>query len=277
MREALRLYVLVGPPPGPAGIGVAEATGTATDPAEATGTATDPGEVAAGTDLEEAHGPEPDPTAVAAVVALARAAIEGGATMLQLRAKGRSTDELVGFARALVAVCRPAGVPLIINDRVDVARAAGAEGVHLGPEDGTVDEARAALGPDAVVGVSAGTPEEARAAERRGASYLGIGDVFGTVTKLDADEPIGVLGLSAVLRATALPAVAIGGVTEGNAAEAIAAGAAGVAVVSAVAGAADPRAAAARLRAVVDAALAAREAGAGSERNERIPMWRMPT
>lgn len=243
MIDALRLYVIIGPP----------ATGA--DKAIAGGQDRLP---EAGLDRVEvpALGPEPDPAEVAAIAALTRAAIDGGATMLQLRAKGRSTRDLLAFARAMLAASRPAGVPLLINDRVDIAQTVGADGVHVGPDDLPIEAARTQLGPDAIVGYSAGTPAQAAAAARRGANYVGVGDVFGTATKPDADAPIGLAGLRAVLRATLLPGVAIGGVGEGNAAEAIAAGAAGVAVVSAVSAMPDPRAAAQRLRQVVDAALA---------------------
>ncbi len=237
----LRLYVLVGPP---------QAAPPAAQPAAEPATS-----------LDE-FGPEPPRDEVAALVSLARAAIEGGATMLQLRAKDRPTRDLVAFARALLPITRPAGVPLLINDRADVAAAVGADGVHLGPGDLAVEAARTLLGPSAIIGYSAGSPAEAAPAARRGASYLGTGDVFGTRTKPDADAPIGLHGLAAVARATALPIVAIGGVNESNAPDAIAAGASGVAVVSAITGAPDPAAAARALRAAVDAAIGARgEAG----------------
>jgi thiamine-phosphate pyrophosphorylase len=183
---------------------------------------------------------------------IAAAAIEGGATMVQLRAPELGEEELAALAPALVARSREAGVPLIVNDRVDVAVAAGADGAHVGQDD-ELGDARARLGRERLLGISVGVPDEARAAERAGADYLGV-TVWATETKPDA-RPIGLEGLREVAGATALPVVGIGGIDAGNAADVLDAGAAGIAVIGAVAAADDPVAAVRSLRDVVDRAL----------------------
>ncbi|RIL12693.1 thiamine phosphate synthase [bacterium] len=185
---------------------------------------------------------------------VAAAALRGGATLLQVRAKRASTRDLLALTDAVLGVARPAGVPVLVNDRVDVAVAAAADGAHVGDDDLPAAAARALLGADAWLGCSAATVAGAVRAADGGADYLGVGDVFGTVSKPDADVPIGIDGLAAVAAATPLPVVAIGGVTPSNAAAAIRAGAAGVAVISAVTLAADVEAAARALRAAVDRA-----------------------
>ncbi|MCH9011775.1 MAG: thiamine phosphate synthase [Proteobacteria bacterium] len=178
------------------------------------------------------------------------AAVRGGVTLVQLREKTRPDAQIVERARALKNLLGPLDVPLIVNDRVEVARAAGADGVHLGQDDLDAARARAILGPDRLIGVSAGTAAEAAHVDKASADYVGIGPVYATPTKLDAGAPIGVVGLSALAAALApLPAVAIGGIGSGNAAEVMASGAAdGIAVVSAICGAEDPEAAARALR-----------------------------
>ena len=180
-----------------------------------------------------------------------RAAVRGGATVIQLREKQATTRELIELGRALLEITRPAGVPLIVNDRIDVALAIDAEGVHVGQDDMPAPLARRLLGSDRILGVSAGTVAEALQAQRDGADYLGTGDVYGTPTKSNAGTPIGVAGLAEVARAVPLPVVAIGGIHADNASAAIQAGAFGIAVISAVIGAADPEAAARRLRKIV--------------------------
>jgi len=183
---------------------------------------------------------------------MAEEALAGGATAIQLRAKELSVRELVDEGRRLAALCRRFGRPLFINDRVDVALACGADGVHLGPDDMAPGEARSILGPDILIGVSAYGPGDVAEAEAAGAAYVAVGAVFPTATK-----EIDVVGTREVrrLRAmTRLPIVAIGGVSEGNAALAIEAGADGVAVISALSGADDIAAAAKELRRRVDAA-----------------------
>jgi thiamine-phosphate pyrophosphorylase len=184
---------------------------------------------------------------------VASAAIEGGATAVQFRAPELAEYEAYVVARELVARSRVHGVLAIVNDLVDVAVAVRADGVHVGQEDGP-SKARAAIGVDARLGVSVATREQARQAELDGADYLGV-TVWSTATKPEA-EPVGLDALRAIVEATELPVVAIGGIHTGNAADVIAAGAAGVAVVSAVAAADDPVAAVRDLRAVVDRACA---------------------
>ena len=190
------------------------------------------------------------------LVDVVRAAIQGGATVIQLREKMASTREMIELGRALLTVTRPARVPLIVNDRVDVALAIDADGVHVGQTDIPAAVARRMLGPDRILGVSAETVDQARAAERDGADYLGVGDVYGTTTKPDAGPPIGLKGLQEVAAAVSIPVVGIGGITPENAAAVIEAGAAGVAVVSAVMAAADPETATRRLARAVEQARA---------------------
>jgi thiamine-phosphate pyrophosphorylase len=189
------------------------------------------------------------------LLAAVRAAIQGGATVVQLRDKGATTRELLELGRALHQLTQAAGIPLIVNDRVDVALALDAEGVHVGDDDMPPELARQLLGPHRLLGVSADSVAVARQAEQAGADYLGVGDVFGTTTKPDAGTPIGLEGLAAIARSVRIPVVGIGGVTLDNAAAVIQAGAAGVAVISAVLGAPDPAAAARTLRSRVRQAL----------------------
>jgi thiamine-phosphate pyrophosphorylase len=180
------------------------------------------------------------------------AAIEGGATAIQLRAPELDDDALLPLAREVAATCRDAGVLCIVNDRIDVAVAASAHGVHVGQDD-EPEAARTALGPDRVLGISVRDPGQARAAVAAGADYLGV-TVWSTATKPEADAG-GTDGLSAVAAASPLPVVGIGGIDATNAAEVIRAGAAGVAVISAVAAAPDPARATGELRSAVDRAL----------------------
>lgn len=182
-----------------------------------------------------------------ALHAAVEAALEAGVRLVQYRAKGPLTRRMVADARALADLAHRHGAHLLVNDRADLARMAGADGVHVGQEDPSVADVRRVLGPDAWVGVSAHSPAEARAAEAKGADYLGFGNVFGTRTKADAGAPRGVEALAAVCAAARVPVYAIGGVEAGNLDRVIAAGAAGGAVVSAVLGADAPGAAAALL------------------------------
>ncbi len=182
------------------------------------------------------------------------AALEGGARALQLRDKEASTRSLLEQARLLLDLCRRKGALFLVNDRVDVALASGAHGVHLGQEDLPLAEARRILGPEKVIGISARTPAEARAALEGGADYVAANLVFPTSTKTDLDGPLGLEGIRALREAVQLPLVAIGGIHEGNAPSVIRAGADGVALVSAVMAAPDPKKAAERiLQAVLDA------------------------
>lgn len=174
--------------------------------------------------------------------------IEGGVTVVQLREKGASTVDLIRLCTELLRVTRPRGVPLIVNDRVDVMLATGADGVHVGPDDMPPEIARRLIGRGKILGVSAGTPAEAIAAASAGADYLGVGDVFGTRSKADAGEPIGLSGLRDVMQATTLPVVAIGGITPENAKALAPTGVAGIAVMRAIFGEPDVGAAVRRLR-----------------------------
>jgi thiamine-phosphate pyrophosphorylase len=187
---------------------------------------------------------------------IVEAAIAGGATAVQLRAPELRDDELAVLVPALADRCRRAGIPLIVNDRVDVAVSSGAPGAHVGQDDDPV-AARAKLGPERVLGVSVQTTNEARAAEAAGADYLGV-TVWATDTKPDA-RPIGIDGLREVAAATVLPVVGIGGIDAGNAAGVLEAGAAGIAVIGAVAAADDLGAAVRSLRDVVDRAFGSTE------------------
>jgi thiamine-phosphate pyrophosphorylase len=182
------------------------------------------------------------------------AALRGGATVIQLREKETNTREFIALGQRLQELCRAHQVPLIINDRLDVALAIEADGVHVGQEDMPVALARRLLGPDKILGATASTPEEARQAEADGADYLGCNAVFYTPTKTDTGTPLGIEGFRRLVQAVSIPVVAIGGIKATNTAELIQAGAAGVAVVSAVMAADDPEAAARELCQVVRAA-----------------------
>jgi thiamine-phosphate pyrophosphorylase len=175
---------------------------------------------------------------------IVRKAIEGGATLVQLRDKTAPTRALVEDARMLKALLKPLGVPLLINDRIDVALAAGADGAHLGQADMPVAMARRLLGPNAIIGLSITRIGEVEGADVALADYLGVGPIFPQLTKADATPPLGLEGLAQIRRITRQPIVAIGGVSAANAAAVRSAGADGLAVVSAIMGAADPRAAA---------------------------------
>lgn len=174
-----------------------------------------------------------------------RAAIAGGVTIVQLRAKSLTTRAQVDLARALRVHCEAARIPLIVNDRADVASASGAAGAHvghIGEEDLLPSEVTGILGPQAIVGVSVGSAAEA--ARVRGAAYLSAGPMFATTTKADAGPAAGPALLRAVRAVTTLPLVAIGGITRGAVAELLEAGADGVCVASGILLAADPGAAA---------------------------------
>jgi len=178
-------------------------------------------------------------------------AVAGGVSMVQLREKTAPTRDFVDLARGLVARLRPRGVPVLINDRVDVALAADADGVHVGQDDMRPADVRALIGPDKILGLSVTGEDETRAALGLPVDYLGAGPVFATATKKDAGAPQGIAGLTAMLSLATVPVVAIGGIGPDNAAAVTAAGANGVAVVSAICSAPDPCRAAAALRRIV--------------------------
>ena len=183
-----------------------------------------------------------------ALADVVREAVAGGVSCVQLREKTCSTREFIEEARAVRAALQGTGVPLIINDRVDVALAAQADGVHLGQRDMTLTDARRLVPHGWIIGVSAESVEDAVCAEREGADYVGASPVFATPTKTDTSPPLGLDGLAAMCQAVSIPVVAIGGIHLSNAAQVMGAGAAGLAVVSAIVAAANPRAAAADLR-----------------------------
>jgi thiamine-phosphate pyrophosphorylase len=171
------------------------------------------------------------------------AALEAGAPAIQLRDKAADARTLFDQARDLLRLTRAYGALLFVNDRVDVALAAGADGVHLGPDDLPLEAVRRATPPTFLVGFSTDDPELARRAAAAGAAYIGCGAVFGTTTKNVGDERIGPEGLRRVVAAVDVPVIGIGGVTPGNVAQVAAAGAAGAAVIGAVMTAPDPAAA----------------------------------
>jgi thiamine-phosphate pyrophosphorylase len=211
------------------------------------------------------------------LIELARAAAAGGATMVQLRDKVNDTGRMVEEARALKAALAPFRVRFIVNDRVDVVLAAGADGVHVGQEDMAAEDARRLLGPRAFIGLSIRTPEQAAAAPLALIDYVGIGGVYATLSKARAKSPIGLDGLGDVIkvlrgRIAHFPACGIAGITASNAEPVIAAGADGVSVISALSHRPDPQAAARELRTVVDAALIthASKALAGGQTNAPV-------
>lgn len=173
-------------------------------------------------------------------------AIDGGATIIQLREKTLSEEEFLAQAKELALLCHSKNVPLIINDNVEIALASGADGVHVGQDDLACEKARALLGPDKIIGVSAHNPEEALAAYRQGADYLGCGAAFGSATKTDA-HPITRETLQAVTAAVPIPVVAIGGITRENLNQLNGCGLAGAAVISAIFAQPDIKAAAEEL------------------------------
>ena len=180
-------------------------------------------------------------------------ALEAGARAIQLRNKGDSPRELLALGRVLRAMTREHDALLFVNDRVDVALALEADGVHVGPHDLPVSEVRRLAPPGFLIGRSADQPDVARRAVDDGADYIGCGTVWATTTKTDAGAVIGIEGLAAVVRAVPVPVVAIGGITVARALEVARSGAAGVAVVGAVMAAQDPAAAVRGLLAAFEA------------------------
>jgi thiamine-phosphate pyrophosphorylase len=174
------------------------------------------------------------------------AAIAGGVDVVQLREKDRSARERYHLGRKLRALTREAGVTFVVNDRVDLARAVDADGVHLGDDDLPVSVARDSLGPDALVGRSVSFVDDAVAAERAGADYLGVGAVYATGSKDDIDDDeyaVGPKRVSDIAAAVDIPVVGIGGIDADSAGAVVEAGADGVAVITAITRADDPEAA----------------------------------
>ncbi len=186
---------------------------------------------------------DPDSAAPRSVVEVVAASLQAGAPAVQLRNKGQCARELVAVGRELRSLTRAVGALLFVNDRLDVALAVDADGVHLGPDDLPVAAVRSAAPAGFLIGRSADQVSVARRAAADGADYVGCGTVYSTATKLDAGSVIGLEGLRAVVEGVDIPVVGIGGIDAQRAAEVTAAGAAGVAVVGAVMSANDPGAA----------------------------------
>jgi thiamine-phosphate pyrophosphorylase len=188
-----------------------------------------------------------------------KTAVAGGVSAVQLREKELTSRAFVAEARAIAQVLSGSGVPLFVNDRVDVALAVGADGVHVGQDDLPAADARRLIGPEMLLGVSVATGDEARSALADGADYVSVSPVFLTPTKPEADAAVGIEGVSEIRRAVGdAPVLAIGGIDSGNARSVTAAGADGVSVVSAIMAADDPGAAAMGIRAQVEAGLVCR-------------------
>ncbi len=197
---------------------------------------------------------DPEHCAGRSAYEVTRMAVSGGATAVQLRHPAASTRELVEAARDLVALLRPLAIPLIVNDRADVALAAGADGVHVGQDDLPAGVARALMGPNRIVGLSIRDEHDlARSADALDdVDYLGVGPVHPTGSKADAAPDLGLAGLGRIRGLTGLAIVAIGGIDAARAGAAVAAGADGVAVLSAICSAADPERAAREIAAQVE-------------------------
>ena len=182
-------------------------------------------------------------------------AVAGGVTIVQLREKDASTGEFVALASRLLQTLRPLGIPLIINDRVDVALAVDADGVHIGQSDMPYEDARRLLGPDKIIGLSVESFEDIEKANALDVDYIGISPVYGTPTKTDTAEPFGLEGLRKAVSMSVHPTVAIGGMNAGTIPDVMAAGTDGVAVVSAICSAEDIRGASSQLKTIVESGL----------------------
>ncbi|MCP4623405.1 MAG: thiamine phosphate synthase [bacterium] len=183
-----------------------------------------------------------------------RSAVQGGVTCVQVREKECSTLDFIEQAQSIKEYLQSRGVPLIINDRVDVALAVGADGVHLGQTDMPLDMAKNIIGDSMIIGISAESLADAIAAGKGGADYLGVSPIYATPTKTDTAPPLGLEGLRAIRQKVNLPLVGIGGLNRDNAAAVIRHGGDGVAVVSAIVAADDPMQAAGDLKQIIDEA-----------------------
>ncbi|MFA6617786.1 MAG: thiamine phosphate synthase [Candidatus Neomarinimicrobiota bacterium] len=172
-----------------------------------------------------------------------KSAVKGGVTVVQLREKDCSTREFLEIAQEVKNFCSPLGVPLIINDRVDIALAVAAEGLHIGQSDMPYEIARKLMGSDAIIGLSVESVEDALEAEKMDVDYLGLSPIYSTATKTDIDHELGLEGIREIRKISRHPLIAIGGINLDNIAKIIAAGADGIAVVSAICSAEDPKAA----------------------------------
>ena len=185
------------------------------------------------------------------ILEIVSAAVNGGTTVVQLREKDCSTRDFIEQALAVKEFLKGHGVPLIINDRVDVAQAVKADGVHLGQTDMPLEMAKKILGGSMIIGISAESLQDAIEAEQGGADYLGVSPIYATPTKTDTSPPLGLEGLREIRKVVRLPLVGIGGLNRDNAAEVIRNGADGVAVVSAIVADDDPQAAADALKQII--------------------------
>jgi thiamine-phosphate pyrophosphorylase len=194
---------------------------------------------------------------------IVKAAVAGGVTCVQLREKTCGTRAFIDEALSIRTLLKKKNIPLIINDRIDVALAVEADGVHLGQQDMPIGLARKIGGDSLIIGISAESVNDAVRAQQEGADYIGISPVFATPTKPDTGPPLGLSGVGEIRRRVEIPLVGIGGVNHSNGASVVAAGADGIAVVSAIVSAANPGSAARELRMIVD------RAAAGSNRSTR--------
>ncbi len=185
------------------------------------------------------------------LIEIITAAVHGGTTCVQLREKDCSTEECIELARSIQPFLASRSIPLIINDRVDVALAVDADGVHLGQDDFSIKKARALLPSHMVIGASVGTIEEALSAVDHGADYLGIGPLFATPTKQDAGPPLGIGGIKAIRDKISIPIVAIGGLNHDNIKDILQQGVDGIATVSAIVSADNPQKSAEELHTII--------------------------
>ncbi|MFF0946396.1 thiamine phosphate synthase [Rhizobium leguminosarum] len=194
---------------------------------------------------------DPDLCAGIGMVETARLAVAGGATMVQLRDKHAGTIRMIETGRALKEALDGTGALLIVNDDVEAAIAIGADGLHIGQEDMDARKARAMIGPEMILGLSVESEALANAVDSDLVDYTGVGPVFATPTKADHKQPIGFDGLARLVKASPVPSVAIGGLQADHVAQVFAAGAQGLAVVSAICGTPDPEAATRRIAAEI--------------------------
>ncbi len=187
---------------------------------------------------------DPELVPADALVETVLAAVRGGVTMVQLRDKTASDETLLAQAVELVRVLRPLGIPLLVNDRVEVALRAGADGVHVGQDDTSPEIARERLGPEAIIGLSVTDATQLARAEQAPVDYYGVGPYFATATKPDHEPPLGLDGARDLVARASRPCIAIGGIHPPRAAAVCATGVAGLAVVSAICGKRDPERAA---------------------------------
>lgn len=179
-------------------------------------------------------------------------AVKGGATIVQLREKDVTTRDFYQLAKSLMAMLKPINIPLIINDRLDIALAVDADGLHIGQSDLPYDVARKILGKDKIIGLSVETIEQAREANNIDVDYIGLSPVFSTQTKLDINTPLGLSGIKKIAGFTKHKTVAIGGINTTNAGDIIKSGVDGLAVVSAIVSQDSPQKAAAELKTIID-------------------------